>query len=98
MPSTRRPPAPERRLEEYLRRQGIPVEAPILVAYSGGSDSRALLGLLAARADSRPLAAAYLDHGLRAEEERAEELAFAQASRQAMTGRGAGRNAQAITG
>jgi len=46
------------------------------VAFSGGSDSRALLGLLAARAESRALCAAYLDHGLRGAEERAEELDF----------------------
>jgi tRNA(Ile)-lysidine synthase len=76
MSSTRRPPAPERRLEEYLRRQGIPAQAPILVAFSGGPDSRALLGLLAAGAERRPLHAAYLDHGLRPAEERAAELAF----------------------
>jgi tRNA(Ile)-lysidine synthase len=76
MSSTRRPPAPERRLEEYLRRHGIPAAAPILVAFSGGPDSRALLGLLAGREERRPLHAAYLDHGLRSDEERAEELAF----------------------
>jgi tRNA(Ile)-lysidine synthase len=76
MSSTRRPPAPERRLEEYLRRQGIPAQAPILVAFSGGPDSRALLGLLAMGAERRPLHAAYLDHGLRPAEERAAELAF----------------------
>jgi tRNA(Ile)-lysidine synthase len=76
MSSTRRPVAPERRLEEYLRRHRIPAEAPILVAFSGGSDSRALLGLLAARRDPRRLAAAYLDHGLRPEEERAGDLEF----------------------
>jgi tRNA(Ile)-lysidine synthase len=76
MSSTRRPPAPERRLEEYLRRHGIPAAAPILVAFSGGPDSRALLGLLAGREERRPLHAAYLDHGLRSSEERAEELAF----------------------
>jgi len=76
MSSTRRPGAPERRLEEYLRRHRIPAEAPILVAFSGGSDSRALLGLLAARAEPRRLCAAYLDHGLRPEEERAGELEF----------------------
>jgi tRNA(Ile)-lysidine synthase len=76
MSSTRRPPAPERRLEEFLRRHRIPAEAPILVAFSGGSDSRALLGLLAERQDPRRLAAAYLDHGLRPPEERAGELEF----------------------
>jgi tRNA(Ile)-lysidine synthase len=45
-----------------------------LVAFSGGSDSRALLGLLAARGGARRLAAAYLDHGLRPKVERAAEL------------------------
>ena len=75
MPSTRHPSSPERRLEEYLRRHCIPAEAPILVAYSGGSDSRALLGLLAARPEPRRLYAAYLDHGLRSGEERAGDLA-----------------------
>jgi len=78
MPSTRHPSSPERRLEDYLRRQRIPEEAPILVAYSGGSDSRALLGLLAARPEPRRLCAAYLDHGLRCAEERAGDLACVQ--------------------
>ena len=76
MSSTRRPAVPERRLEQFLRRHRIPAEAPILVAFSGGSDSRALLGLLAARKDPRRLAAAYLDHGLRPEQERAGDLEF----------------------
>ncbi len=76
MSSTRHPSSPERRLEEYLRRHRIPAEAPILVAFSGGSDSRALLGLLAARREPRRLYAAYLDHGLRSGEERAGDLAF----------------------
>jgi tRNA(Ile)-lysidine synthase len=71
-----RPVPPERRLEEFLRRHRIPAEAPILVAFSGGPDSRALLGLLAARRDPRRLAAAYLDHGLRPGEERAGDLEF----------------------
>lgn len=76
MPSTRAPAGPERRLEDYLRRHRIPEQAPILVAFSGGSDSRALLGLLAARPGRRPLQAAYLDHGLRPAAERAAELDF----------------------
>ncbi len=74
MSSTRRPLTPERRLEEFLRRHRIPAEAPILVALSGGSDSRALLGLLAERKDPRRLAAAYLDHGLRPQQERDGDL------------------------
>lgn len=76
MPSIRAPAGPERRLEDYLRRHRIPEQAPILVAFSGGSDSRALLGLLAARPGRRPLQAAYLDHGLRPAAERAAELDF----------------------
>ncbi len=76
MSSTRRPLTPERRLAEFLRRHRIPAEAPILVAFSGGSDSRALLGLLASRKDPRRLAAAYLDHGLRPERERDGDLRF----------------------
>jgi tRNA(Ile)-lysidine synthase len=80
MSSTRRSSDPERRLGEYLRRQGIPRGAPILVAFSGGPDSRALLGLLAERGELRALHAAYLDHGLRGGEERAEELAFVRST------------------
>ncbi len=76
MSSIRRSNSPERRLEQYLRRQRIPAQAPILVAFSGGSDSRALLGLLAGQAGPRRLAAAYLDHGLRPAPERAAELDF----------------------
>jgi tRNA(Ile)-lysidine synthase len=78
MSSTRRLGALERRLEAYLRRHRIPEEASILVAFSGGSDSRALLGLLAARGGPKRLAAAYLDHGLRPEAERAGDLEYVQ--------------------
>lgn len=76
MPSTRA--SPERLLSTYLRRHRIPRGARILAAFSGGPDSRALLELLAdlAREGRVALAAAYLDHGIRPEAERARELEF----------------------
>lgn len=76
MPSTRA--RPERLLSAYLRRHRIPRGARILAAFSGGPDSRALLELLAglAREGRVVLAAAYLDHGIRPEAERARELEF----------------------
>ena len=76
MPSTRRQSSPERRLADFLRRHAVPPEARLLVGFSGGSDSRALLELLADRGFS--LCAAYLDHGLRAEAERSAERAFVE--------------------
>jgi tRNA(Ile)-lysidine synthase len=76
MPSTRRPTSPERRLADFLGRHGIPPDARILAAFSGGSDSRALLELLADLAPPLELHAAYLDHGLRGRAERAAERAF----------------------
>lgn len=50
----------------------------MLVAFSGGPDSRALLSLLAGLSSAYPLriAAAYLDHGLRPPAELREELEF----------------------
>ena len=48
----------------------LPPETPVLLALSGGADSRALLHLLAAQAarDGFPLLTAHVDHGIRGEE------------------------------
>lgn len=49
---------------------GMPKETPVLLALSGGADSRALLHLLAERAktDAFSLTLAHVDHGIRGEE------------------------------
>ena len=68
----------ERRVASYLKRRGVLPGARILVAFSGGPDSRALLEILVRLAASYPLklSAGYLDHGLRPERERADEGVF----------------------
>jgi len=78
MGSTRRTRTLEERVLGFLSRCGVPGGARILVAFSGGPDSRALLELLHELSASYPLelSAAYLDHGLRPEEERRDEAAF----------------------
>ena len=49
---------------------GLPETTPILLAFSGGVDSRALLHLLAryCREHKAPLLAAHVNHGIRGEE------------------------------
>lgn len=49
---------------------GVPPETPVLLALSGGADSRALLHLLAERAKKEgfPLSVAHVNHGIRGEE------------------------------
>lgn len=49
---------------------GVPKDTPVLLAFSGGADSRALLHLLAesAKKDGFPLLAAHVSHGIRGEE------------------------------
>ncbi len=49
---------------------GLPKETPVLLALSGGADSRALLQLLVlqARQDGFPLTVAHVNHGIRGEE------------------------------
>ena len=49
---------------------GMPADTPLLVAFSGGADSRALLHLLAeaAQRDRFPLYLAHVNHGIRGEE------------------------------
>ncbi len=49
---------------------GLPKETPVLLAFSGGADSRVLLHLLAARAkdDGFVLTLAHVNHGIRGEE------------------------------
>jgi tRNA(Ile)-lysidine synthase len=49
---------------------GLPENTPVLLAFSGGADSRALLHLLAAycRENGAPLYAAHVNHGIRGEE------------------------------
>ncbi len=49
---------------------GMPADTPVLLAFSGGADSRALLHLLAEQAarEGFRLAAAHLHHGIRGEE------------------------------
>jgi tRNA(Ile)-lysidine synthetase-like protein len=75
MSSTRKPRSLEQRVAAYLHARGVPPGARILVAFSGGPDSRALLEILAGLAPSYPLRlrAAHLDHGLRPAGERAAE-------------------------
>jgi tRNA(Ile)-lysidine synthase len=75
MPSTSAEPDLEGRILRFFRRQGLSLSSRVLVGFSGGPDSRALLELLASLAKVHPLSlsAAYLDHGLRPEAERREE-------------------------
>ena len=49
---------------------GLPPETPLLVAFSGGADSRLLLELTVdwARANGAPVTAAHLHHGIRGAE------------------------------
>jgi tRNA(Ile)-lysidine synthase len=76
MPSTSAEPDLEGRILRFFRRQRLSLSSSVLVAFSGGPDSRSLLELLAgmARVHSMSLHAAYLDHGLRPEAERREDL------------------------
>lgn len=62
--------------DEALIAQNAPPGAPVLLALSGGADSCAALVLLAdvCRRQGRPLSAAHLDHGIRAES--ADDAAF----------------------
>jgi tRNA(Ile)-lysidine synthase len=78
MPSTSREPDLEKRILSFFQRHRLSLSTRMLVGFSGGPDSRALLELLAelARAHPLELQAAYLDHGLRPEPERREELAL----------------------
>ena len=55
-----------RRLAEALEREGVPADARILVALSGGADSVCLL--LALHELARPVAAAHVHHGIRGAE------------------------------
>jgi tRNA(Ile)-lysidine synthetase-like protein len=66
----------EEQVRHYLIRQEIEPRSHLLVAFSGGPDSSALLAILAGLRSSFPLvlSAAHLDHGLRSAAERAEEL------------------------
>jgi tRNA(Ile)-lysidine synthase len=78
MPSTREASELQKRILRFLDRHRLGLSAHILVGFSGGPDSRALLELLAELGRAHPLRlqAAYLDHGLRPEPERREELAL----------------------
>jgi tRNA(Ile)-lysidine synthetase-like protein len=68
----------EERVRRALIEEKVEPRSHLLVAFSGGPDSSALLHVLAGLRRPYPLklSAAYLDHGLRSDEERAEELAF----------------------
>jgi tRNA(Ile)-lysidine synthase len=76
MSSTSAEPDLTGRILRFFRRNGLSLSARVLVGFSGGPDSRALLELLAGLARVHPLSlqAAYLDHGLRPEAERREDL------------------------
>jgi tRNA(Ile)-lysidine synthase len=78
MASTRSPRSLEQRTADYLRSRGVPQGARILVAFSGGPDSRTLLEIFAGLSVSYPLfvRAAYLDHGLQPAGEREAESAL----------------------
>jgi tRNA(Ile)-lysidine synthase len=78
MPSTRDEPSVEDKVRRYLQRQGVEPGAAVLVAFSGGPDSRALLELLRrlSRGGALRLVAAHLDHGLRPTAERRAERRF----------------------
>jgi len=75
MPSIRKSSCEERVLRA-LHSQKVEPGSHLLVALSGGPDSSVLLRILADLRRSFPLklSAAYLDHGLRSDSERAEEL------------------------
>ncbi len=62
----------------YFREYGIPAHSSILVGFSGGPDSTALLQILADLRKSFPLTlyCAYLNHGIRSRKEIEEEAAF----------------------
>jgi tRNA(Ile)-lysidine synthase len=76
MPSTSVEPDLAGRILRFFRRHHLSLSSGVLVGFSGGPDSRSLLELLAALARVHPLSlrAAYLDHGLRPEAERREDL------------------------
>ena len=59
---------------------GLPADTPILLALSGGADSRALLHLLSEQAKERgfSILLAHVDHGIRGEEAK-RDLAFCRA-------------------
>jgi len=67
MRSTRGRATIKEKVLSYLRGNGIPPRAGVLVAVSGGPDSTALLHALVQLGDAHPLmlSCAYLDHGLR---------------------------------
>lgn len=71
------------RFDRHLRNHPglIPPGARVLVAFSGGPDSTALLDLLRSQSDARRLTlrAAHFDHGLRPESEREAERAARRA-------------------
>jgi tRNA(Ile)-lysidine synthase len=75
MSSTRSSGNLEQRVARYLSSRGVAPGARVLVAFSGGPDSRVLLEILVALGACYPLEvkAAYLDHGLRSAGERAAE-------------------------
>lgn len=63
-----------RRINLFLKKHKIRRDAPVLVGFSGGPDSAALVSLFLSLHRDGNLILAYLDHGLRPEEERAEEM------------------------
>src|SRR3990170_4297599 len=80
MPSTRRDRDLSRTVRRFFRRLGIRLSSRVLAGVSGGPDSMALLQALASLAQNHPLtrSAASLDHAIRPQEERKEELTFVQ--------------------
>ncbi len=65
-------------LKECFVRQGIQKDDPIALAFSGGSDSLALLSVLASLRPATSLKAFYVQHHLRSEAELAQEIAANQ--------------------
>jgi tRNA(Ile)-lysidine synthase len=82
MPLIEDPRNLEPRVLRYLSRHGIPRDAYVLVALSGGPDSVCLLRALHGLRDRHPLRlrAAYFDHGIRCEGERRRELELVRAT------------------
>lgn len=73
-----------REIESFLFKHGIPSDAGIAVAFSGGCDSLALLVALKAIHPKRPLLALYVNHQLRDDEELKQELLLNKANCEAL--------------